>query len=48
VLQDFNNQTLVKYSIDILFILLVPKFEFHMPVLCLFLSLVFRTIWKNF
>jgi len=44
VLQDFNNQTRAKYLIDILFLLLVPKLEFHMPLLCLFLSLVFHTI----
>jgi len=44
VLQDFSNQTPVKSLIDILFLLLVPKLEFHMPLLCLFLSLVFHTI----
>jgi len=44
VLQDFNNQTPVKSLIDIVFLLLVPKFEFHMTLHCLFLSLVFHTI----
>jgi len=44
VLQDFNNQTPVKFLIEILFLLLVPKLEFHMPLLCLFLSLVFHAI----
>jgi len=44
VLHDFNNQTPTKSLIDILFLLLVPKSEFHMPLLCLFLSLVFHTI----
>ena len=48
VLQDFNYQTPVKSLIDILFLLLVPKLEFHMPLLCLFLSLVFHTIGKTF
>jgi len=48
VLQDFNYQTLVKSLIDILFLLLVPKLEFHMPLLCLFLPLVFHTIGKTF
>jgi len=39
VLHDFNNQTPVKSSIDIFFLLLVPKLEFHMPLLCLFFIL---------
>ena len=39
VLQDFNNQTPVKSLIDIVFLLLVPKLEFHMPLLCLFFIL---------
>jgi len=43
VVQDFNYQTPVK-SLIILFLLLVPKLEFHMLFLCLFLSLVFHTI----
>jgi len=48
VLQDFNNQTHVKSLIDILFLLLVPKLEFHMPLLCLFLSLGFILFEKNY
>jgi len=44
VLQDFNYQTPVICLIDILFLLLVPKLEFYMPLLCLFLSHVFHTI----
>jgi len=44
VLQDFDYQTPVKSLNDILFLLLVPKLEFHMPLLCLFFSLVFHTI----
>jgi len=44
VLQDFNYQTPVKSLINILIPMHVPKFEFHMPLLCLFLSLVFHTI----
>jgi len=47
VLQDFNNQTPVKFLIAILFLLLVPKLEFHMPLLCLFLSFVFHAILKK-
>jgi len=43
VLQDFNYQTPVKSLIDILFLLLVPKLEFHMPLVCLFLYF-FHTI----
>jgi len=39
VLQDFNYQTPVKSLIDILFLLLVPKLEFHASPL-----LVFHTI----
>jgi len=39
VLQDFNYQTPVKSLIEILFLLLVPKLEFHMPLLCLFFIL---------
>jgi len=48
VLQDCNYQTLVKSLIDILFLLLVPKLEFHMPLLCFFCHLFFILFEKPF
>jgi len=48
VLQDFNNQTPVKSLIDILFLLLVPKLDVHLPLLCLFCHLFFTVFEKPF